>query len=58
MAKVTFKTKYWENEKKKKKKKKKKRTNNADLFCKLFESLEMLHQTKMTIRADHQEKTY
>ena len=57
MAKVTFKTKYWENEKKKKKKKKK-RTNNADLFCKLFESLEMLHQTKMTIRADHQGKTY
>ena len=59
MAKVTFKTKYWENEKKKrKKKKKKKRTNNADLFCKLFESLEMLHQTKMTIKADHQGKTY
>ena len=59
MAKVTFKTKYWENEKKKRKKKKeKKRTNNADLFCKLFESLEMLHQTKMTIKADHQGKTY
>ena len=56
MAKVTFKTKYWE--KKKKKKKKKKRTNNADLFCKLFESLEMLHQTKMTIKTDHQGKTY
>lgn len=57
MAKVTFKTKYWENEKKKRKRKKK-RTNNADLFCKLFESLEMLHQTKMTIKADHQGKTY
>ena len=44
--------------KKRKKKKEKKRTNNADLFCKLFESLEMLHQTKMTIKADHQGKTY
>lgn len=36
-----------------KKKKKKKRINNVDLFCKFFESLEMLYQIKMIIKVDY-----